>query len=259
MNHEPQFPVPPNQPPPTPQRPEFTDQARRARHAATWLSIAGVVLSIQLVEYLYLASSYGVAEDLTPASVDAGIEAIDILLAVVLFLVLIGTVITFLRWFSAAHANLRALGFTPRYSNGQAIWTWFVPILNLWRPKQIANDIWRSGDVDAPAPSTTIATLPTPGWLLAWWLLLLIPAGSYAEDSILSWLVFAGTLAPSAFLCARFVREATARQRERDARLTRDGFPSGGNAPMPNPQSSVASPTPQAPSSPAPPSSGPFL
>ena len=41
-----------------------------------------------------------------------------------------------------------------------------MPILSLWRPKQIANDIWR-----ASAPAGTSPVVREPGWLLRlWWI-----------------------------------------------------------------------------------------
>jgi hypothetical protein len=52
---------------------------------------------------------------------------------------------------------VNALGGERRYRTGWALGAWFVPILALFRPKQIANDIWRLRPGDQPPP------------LLAWW------------------------------------------------------------------------------------------
>lgn len=227
------------------QRPPFHDTASRARTATVWLWACVAVLAAQLLEYLYLSSIYGVTADLTPSAEAAGIGGLDSTLAVLLLVPFIGSMVTFIKWMRRAHANLPALGFTPRFSDGQAIWTWFVPIFNLWRPKQIANDIWRSGQLDAPPRSTTIANLPTPDWLLVWWLLLIFPVGSASVDTLWSWLLFSGTLVPSGWLATRFLREATDRQRERDAMLTRSGFATSG-APthgLPSPQAAQPGPS----------------
>ena len=77
--------------------------------------------------------------------------------------------ILFAVWFYRAYQNVLALRATGRYSPGWAIGAWFVPILNLFRPKQIADDIWRTSD---PALSTE----PGSSWmelkvdpLLHWW------------------------------------------------------------------------------------------
>jgi Domain of unknown function (DUF4328) len=72
--------------------------------------------------------------------------------------------IVFIRWLRAAYRNTDVLApGRRRYGHGWAIGAWFVPILNLWRPKQIINDVWRSG-ADAPYASRP------PILLLAWWL-----------------------------------------------------------------------------------------
>jgi len=47
-----------------------------------------------------------------------------------------------------------------RWGTGWAIGAWFVPFLNLWRPKQIVNDVWNSG---LPARHGQ------PLWLHLWW------------------------------------------------------------------------------------------
>jgi Domain of unknown function (DUF4328) len=73
-------------------------------------------------------------------------------------LTFVGTIVVYLVWFSRAYKNLTSLGATDlRYGSGWAIGAWFVPILNLWRPKQIANDIWRASDPAAPPDQEQLA------------------------------------------------------------------------------------------------------
>ena len=79
------------------------------------------------------------------------------------------TVVVFLRWFSKAYKNLVPLGAVGlRYRPGWAIAAWFVPFLWLWRPKQIANDIWRASDPDNPEPKYWHGK-PVPLLLTIWW------------------------------------------------------------------------------------------
>ena len=79
-------------------------------------------------------------------------------IGVVQTLAFIATIVLFLMWFSRAYQNVERLGGGPlRYGRGWAIGAWFVPVLNLFRPKQIANDIWRGSDPDLPR-------LPGPGY-----------------------------------------------------------------------------------------------
>jgi hypothetical protein len=48
-------------------------------------------------------------------------------------------------WTSRTYRNLPALGAADlRFTQGWAIGSWFVPFLNLVRPKQILDDIWRA-------------------------------------------------------------------------------------------------------------------
>jgi len=84
---------------------------------------------------------------------------------------LIAIVVAFLMWFSRAYKNLAALGATEfRFTPGWAVGAWFVPVLNLWRPKQIANDIWRASDPAAPPEQGSAwRDMATPAVLTIWW------------------------------------------------------------------------------------------
>ena len=66
--------------------------------------------------------------------------------------------------------NLRALGQPEaRFHPARAMVSWFIPIFNWWRPKQIANDVWRGSDPDAPAIAADAwKNVPVPA-LLGWW------------------------------------------------------------------------------------------
>jgi hypothetical protein len=57
------------------------------------------------------------------------------------------TATAFIIWFHRAYRNLAGLGARSlRFSTGWAIGAWFVPLLNLVRPKQLMDDIWRASD-----------------------------------------------------------------------------------------------------------------
>jgi hypothetical protein len=76
--------------------------------------------------------------------------------------------VVFIFWFHRAYRNVEAVAgpFGRNHGTGWAIGGWFVPILSLWRPKQIANDIWR-----ASAPEGASERQREPGWLLRlWWI-----------------------------------------------------------------------------------------
>ncbi|MPZ89353.1 MAG: DUF4328 domain-containing protein [Nitriliruptorales bacterium] len=72
-----------------------------------------------------------------------------------------GSTISFIWWFRRAYGNLPALGHARHHGVGWSIGAWFVPILNLFRPKQIAIELWAAGDPPAPPPD--------PPGLVGWW------------------------------------------------------------------------------------------
>jgi hypothetical protein len=96
----------------------------------------------------------------------------------------LATVTGFLVWFHRAYTNLHALGMEPlRCRAGWAVGGWFVPILNLVRPKQIMNDIWRGSDPAAPASNDGAwHRAPVPALLQLWWALFLM---SWLVDRLL--------------------------------------------------------------------------
>jgi hypothetical protein len=105
------------------------------------------------------------------AVTDADATANDnrqLLVGLLQFAGLIAGAIVFIRWLHAAYRNTDVVApGTRRYGHGWAIGGWFVPILGMWRPKQVVNDVWAAGGrspVDAK-----------PGGVLGlWWAAFLI-------------------------------------------------------------------------------------
>jgi hypothetical protein len=75
----------------------------------------------------------------------------------------------FLAWFHRAYRNLPRLGaWFPRYDYGWAVGAWLIPVFNLWRPKQIANDVWR-GSEPVAGPKRLEDHPHVPVVLHLWW------------------------------------------------------------------------------------------
>jgi hypothetical protein len=88
-------------------------------------------------------------------------------------LILLATAVLFILWLRRCYANQDSLGGRRRYSVRWATWGWFVPVLSLWRPKQVVNDLL---SCDPRPGSRTIVN-----W---WWALFLVAnwvAGSSAR------------------------------------------------------------------------------
>jgi hypothetical protein len=98
----------------------------------------------------------------------------------------LATGVAFIAWFHRACQNLVAFGTEAlRFTTGWAVGAWLVPILNLVRPKQLADDLWRATDPALPdQPGAAWKQVRVPPWLHAWWLLWVLwwAAGILARD-----------------------------------------------------------------------------
>ena len=152
---------------------------------------------------------------------------------------LIATAIFFIRWIHRAYKNLLELG-TPdlRFKPGWAIGGWFVPILNLWRPKQIVNDTWRATDPGLdPDAAGTWRLRDVPGWVALWWGAFLLSGLAWrASGQITSHAESRGDLRTAnlfsligdvsstvaAITAVLLVQSLTARQEQRAARISNE-------------------------------------
>jgi hypothetical protein len=66
----------------------------------------------------------------------------QLLLAVLGFVALIVSAVTFIMWFRRAYYNLSLLDRTLSHTDGWAAGAWFVPILSLFRPFQIMREMF---------------------------------------------------------------------------------------------------------------------
>jgi hypothetical protein len=218
----------------------FEDLAGRARLAVAALAVtmAVAVLTIAVDAWRISLLSTLIHGGGPPTTLDDLARSDDLqgLAATLELVALIACAILFIVWFAPAYRNLRVLGVPDlRFGPGWAIGAWFVPVLNLWRPKQIANDIWRGSDPEAPASLAgelqmrPVASLVT-GWWAAWIVSGVIGtvfdvvwADSDLESlrSAATWEIVAelvGILA--AGLAMALVRRVTTMQALRHARLT---------------------------------------
>jgi hypothetical protein len=165
------------------------------------------------------------------------------MLGIVHLLTYVATAIVFVIWFYRAHANLEPLGAGHlTYSPGWAAGCWFVPILNLFRPLQIAQEIWRNSDPNTVPVEDLHLARPTNSALLGFWWALWIISNVIANISVrMAWAVnspeslraatIAGMIAEvanivAAILAVAVVISIDARQTARaEALRARAGFP----------------------------------
>jgi hypothetical protein len=73
--------------------------------------------------------------------------------------------IAFLHWVYLVHENLRELGRKHiRCGSKMAVGVWFIPILNLWRPKQLVEELLQTSDGESESS----------GLVVLWWAALII-------------------------------------------------------------------------------------
>lgn len=100
------------------------------------------------------------------------IEARESMLLKMSLILLVGTAIAFLVWFSRAHANLvtRRLPHL-RHSAGWVIAGFFVPFVSLFQPCMVMNEVWRgSATLGRGGPAVAWRSTATSPWVLVWWL-----------------------------------------------------------------------------------------
>ncbi|WP_055546836.1 DUF4328 domain-containing protein [Streptomyces sp. NBRC 110028] len=120
---------------------------------------------------------YGVVSDMLDNTSDVSLDDANdadnfyLGMSVLNALVTIPATIVWAVWFRRLRLNAEA--FAPgqhRMSPGWAAGSWFTPVVNLWFPKQIANDIWRASSPQGPHRVNRAL-------LNGWWVTLLVSIG----------------------------------------------------------------------------------
>lgn len=87
----------------------------------------------------------------------------------------IASVVVFLNWFRRAYGNLHRLGINYlKYKESMAVWSWFIPIIFLFRPVQIMNEIWIGTQAKIKKHDTSYS-VKSGGLIIGlWWSLFII-------------------------------------------------------------------------------------
>jgi hypothetical protein len=139
----------------------LTDRGKATRIALGAVIVLGLANALSEMAEIRLLGRVIDGEVLSPASLEANDSRVA-LLGVLQFVAYIAAAVLFIRWFHRAYRNLDALGSHRRHGTGWAIGGWFVPILSLFRPKQIIDDIWWG----TKRPTDTATSAPL---LMVWW------------------------------------------------------------------------------------------
>lgn len=146
---------------------------RRARPTIVllWLNFGlGVIAVISDAAERSLIGSLIDGENVTVAELAASDDR-QAVIGGIQFLLFVITAIFFLRWFSEAYRNVSRYGASGLpLSEGWAIGAWFVPVLNLFQPKRIANTIHRASDPELHVPvGQSWRPVAIPAIYQLWW------------------------------------------------------------------------------------------
>lgn len=231
---------------------DYRDLEWRERLARFWVLVVILLqLACAALEIAHLGVLGNVAQGDYLDSLDVA-ESND-RLAIVYLVTFAGYLLSggfFIAWTWRAYKNAAALGAHQlRFGPGWAIGGWLVPFLNLWRPRQIVGDIWRTTEPQAPAYFRRVnwSAVREPGLLSAWWGLFVVSSvldrvsariainSTALEDDrtgTIFGLLASVTMAAAGVLAILVIRGVTARQRERAAALEQLPAPASG-APQP--------------------------
>jgi len=114
------------------------------------------------------------ADQVPIAALGAGILA-QLALSFLLLIVSICTMVLFFMWFRRAYYNLRLIKGKTRYVHGWAVGGWFIPIVHLFMPYQIMQELFRdTRQMLLDANPSNAGKLPK-NWVGLWWTLILMP------------------------------------------------------------------------------------
>jgi Domain of unknown function (DUF4328) len=168
----------------------YSPLASRASWAKGLLLLAGTVDIVAVLTgfALYQLAGKAPSGTVTLEQFQAAEDRHDLVILIQMGVYIVAGVF-FIRWFYRAYANLPAVGVDKLdHRKGWAIGAWFVPILSLFWPKRMADEIWRGSDPSLePDRSDGSRRGKVPVFFGLWWLTFLasgflVGAGSRMWD-----------------------------------------------------------------------------
>ena len=140
---------------------EFKDPTRLTTTAVS-VTLVYMVLRLLFGIFAYLEYS-------SPPALDSGVYLAGSLVAMVAFVVMIACFVVVGCWIYRANANAHMLSSEMTISPGWAVGSYFIPILNLFRPFQGMKETWLASHFRGNWHGE-----PAPGLLGWWWALWLV-------------------------------------------------------------------------------------
>lgn len=157
--------------PPTPVEPlTYQSVSETARYASFFIGMWAIIALIGLyIDFsILVAIGHSIAD--TPTLTKAEIESLasqESVLAILAMSAYAASAIFFLRWTYLAANNAHVLSPVKlRFSRASAVWWWFIPFMNFWKPYQVMSEIWNAS---SGAVSTDANEPAMPRIVAVWW------------------------------------------------------------------------------------------
>ncbi|MEV4083254.1 protein kinase [Nonomuraea fuscirosea] len=226
-------------------QPLLVNERRHMRGGAPLHPAAGYQIAVYVLLALFTLASVSIVVHQFDVADDAGrwykvevydeIKTVSMIMLVAQVVFGLGLTACWLFWFFQIRVVAERLApGRLRYRPSMAVYGWFIPIGNLWLPKQIADDIWHASSPPGRSGTTAPAGLLHTWWalwlvtFLTWplfwieWTTLLSEHNRMTDDDIYRMYEFTPDIwvslalhvlvVPTAIVTARFVRRLSAMQ-----------------------------------------------
>ncbi len=156
---------------------QYLSAQRKARTAVFFFYAVMCLLLVELAYhggliFLVLRTEAGVP----PTNTELHLVVVaEVALRGLHLLVRVSLLMAFLGWFRQAYRNLPALGYGDlKYTSGEAMLSFLIPFVNLFRPYQHLKLIWRASDLSSVDPDQRIVF--SSALVGYWWAFLWISA-----------------------------------------------------------------------------------
>ncbi|TJZ51812.1 DUF4328 domain-containing protein [Sphingobacterium olei] len=194
-----------------------------ARRAKTAITLIWVILILDIFSFISAYLQYGLlyAPEISEEAAEANDLRQQIIGGVYLVCFVISAV-TFIKWFRRAYYNLSQVDSYVSYSSNDVAISWFLPIINLFKPYQITKELYQKTKQLLTENSIESSVKLSTSTVIAWWTLWVINSilGQIAlrlarntntvDDLLLStWLDMASSLIgiPLALLAIKVIRD----------------------------------------------------
>lgn len=119
---------------------KFKSNSERKKNVLITFYITAIIVVISIIINLiyYFSLEQYANDEIEDISL---IESIYTYSAITQSIVITSTIVFFAIWFRRSYANLERMGINIDNANSMAVWSFFIPIVNLFKPLRIAKEI----------------------------------------------------------------------------------------------------------------------